>query len=401
VSRTIIALIALTHCASLAGFAVEARAQMIPLQDVREVSSDASVQGASDAQFLYPSAPFAYFNANTGVYVENPDPMGPGSCSADAFQISQFFPAGISASGGAGGSWNVLPGSYSALSYVNFKFRIDTCFQYQLDAWLEPGDLGERRLAVGPSGTGLAYEDVQVSELHTTGRLPAGEYELEGKSYIISSEETTNGPVYTIFWVVTPCLTTLISSHPADQSVQCGANPTFTVVPTAPTPPGLTYQWRRNLVPLQNGAQVSGVATPTLTLTNVCSGDAGYYDVVLTGEGVSEPSRLARLTVGAPAGVGGGTTGSPAFTIELAGPNPFNGPTSFRYAASVPRDARISIHDITGARVRLLLDGGLYGSGTLTWDGTTDAGERAPAGIYFLRVDAEGMHQSRRLVLVR
>jgi flagellar hook assembly protein FlgD len=35
------------------------------------------------------------------------------------------------------------------------------------------------------------------------------------------------------------------------------------------------------------------------------------------------------------------------------------------------------------------------------WDGTNDRGEAAPSGVYFLRIEAEGVLASRKLVLIR
>jgi len=47
--------------------------------------------------------------------------------------------------------------------------------------------------------------------------------------------------------------------------------------------PGLTYQWRRNSVPLNNGGNISGVDTPTLIINPATSADVNTYDVVISG----------------------------------------------------------------------------------------------------------------------
>jgi hypothetical protein len=41
------------------------------------------------------------------------------------------------------------------------------------------------------------------------------------------------------------------------------------------------------------------------------------------------------------------------------------------------------------------------GVGTVTWDGTTGAGSRVPAGIYFMRVDSGSGRETRKVVLLR
>lgn len=63
----------------------------------------------------------------------------------------------------------------------------------------------------------------------------------------------------------------------------------------------LTFQWRRNGVPLgngstQNGTVVAGATTSTLSLTNVSALDAGLFSVAVTngcGTTVSQPAQLA------------------------------------------------------------------------------------------------------------
>ena len=46
--------------------------------------------------------------------------------------------------------------------------------------------------------------------------------------------------------------------------------------------PLYTFQWRRNGVDLVNGGRISGADASTLTVTDLETGDAGNYDVVLT-----------------------------------------------------------------------------------------------------------------------
>jgi flagellar hook assembly protein FlgD len=60
------------------------------------------------------------------------------------------------------------------------------------------------------------------------------------------------------------------------------------------------------------------------------------------------------------------------------------------------------VYDVRGERVRRL-QSGWQGSGTrdLWWDGTSDAGSRAPSGVYYVRVQAGGTMQSSKLTLVR
>jgi hypothetical protein len=124
--------------------------------------------------------------------------------------------------------------------------------------------------------------------------------------------------------------------------------------------------------------------------------------VVLSDGTIIEPSRLAELTVDTTiSGVETGDGPRPAFSIRAAGPNPFSGNTAFRYAAAAPLKATIAIYNASGARVRTLVAGVVSGSGTVRWDGNTETGARAPAGIYFLRAEAGSIRENRKIVLVR
>ena len=66
----------------------------------------------------------------------------------------------------------------------------------------------------------------------------------------------------------------VVTSRPASRAVLVGGSTTLTVAASgAPTP---TYQWRKN------GAAIANATGASLTLTNVQTGDAGDYDVVVS-----------------------------------------------------------------------------------------------------------------------
>ena len=83
------------------------------------------------------------------------------------------------------------------------------------------------------------------------------------------------------------------------------AEPQPTVAPTngtvrltvTATGSGLTYQWRRNGVALSNGGDVSGATSPTLTLSNFTSDDAGTYSVAVFSPAGSVISKNAVVNV--------------------------------------------------------------------------------------------------------
>jgi flagellar hook assembly protein FlgD len=60
------------------------------------------------------------------------------------------------------------------------------------------------------------------------------------------------------------------------------------------------------------------------------------------------------------------------------------------------------IYDLRGREVRRLVDGELpFGSHTVTWPGTDDAGRRVASGVYLFRLDAPGFTDVRKMTLVK
>ena len=86
-----------------------------------------------------------------------------------------------------------------------------------------------------------------------------------------------------------------IATQPASQSVNVGGSASFSVTANGTAP--LTYQWSKN------GSVVSGATGVTLSLSNVQSGDAGSYTVIVTNTAGSATSSAATLTVNSAATV--------------------------------------------------------------------------------------------------
>lgn len=127
------------------------------------------------------------------------------------------------------------------------------------------------------------------------------------------------------------------------------------------------------------------------------------FDVTVTGEpaggpGVSElflveafsgnvfaPDASAALSV---------LPGSPSVVVS---PNPFSGQTTLRFELAEAGSVRLSIHDVLGREVAVLVDGS-YGAGR--HEAMLD-GSALPAGAYLIRLEAGGTVQTRRVTLVR
>lgn len=373
-----------------------AGAQMVPVADRRELFVRSVYQNVTvGPTLLTPPVAFAKFDTMIDALAETED----GHADATAYQNSQFFPAAIYAAGTSQGeTQGVTSGDYSSYSIAEFRFRLDTCIEYSLDATMDPGDPESGGgIELGAPGLGAKYLDLGVDSGHQSlhGRLSSGVYYLLGRSSVGHSAPFTGGPTYGIIWTCGACSSPLIAQHPSDATVTSGSTMALTVVPTTPSGT-LTYQWRRNLSPLANNGHYTGVGTSILTLHNSTVADTGYYDVVLTDGSIIEPSRLAHLTASGTTAVDQAASPSGLFSLQAANPNPSTSSTSFRYATQRPLAVTAAIYDAAGRLVRPLANRMLSGEGVLTWDGRAESGGAAATGIYFLRIRADGQTYVRR-----
>jgi len=83
-------------------------------------------------------------------------------------------------------------------------------------------------------------------------------------------------------------------------------------------------------------------------------------------------------------------------------PNPFSRGTDISFSVAARSRVRLEVFDLHGRRTRTLLDGGAVDAGqhSVSWDGRTTTGDRAPAGIYFARISADGRTETRKMTLI-
>ena len=87
--------------------------------------------------------------------------------------------------------------------------------------------------------------------------------------------------------------------------------------------------------------------------------------------------------------------------LAAASPNPFGAETSIRFAMPAAGDAELTVFDMAGRRVRQLVSGNLAaGEHTARWNGRSDAGARVPPGVYFYRLQAAGLSDTRRVIIL-
>ncbi|MBU1072983.1 T9SS type A sorting domain-containing protein, partial [bacterium] len=89
-------------------------------------------------------------------------------------------------------------------------------------------------------------------------------------------------------------------------------------------------------------------------------------------------------------------------TVKGNHPNPFNPETAIKYELSADRRVRLTIYDVDGSLVATLVDGlQTAGAQSAVWDGRDAAGRPVSSGAYFYRIDAGGLSETRKMVMVK
>ena len=165
-----------------------------------------------------------------------------------------------------------------------------------------------------------------------------------------------------------------------------------------------------NRDPDGNGTATSAAGHINRTLFN----PFGYFQVRDAGYGTAQGVDYARKMVGDilsnllsrdPDTVPDGADEIPAATaLKGSYPNPFNPKTTLRFALAADAPVHLGVYDLAGRRVRQLLAGErslAAGQHEIVWDGRTDAGDRVASGVYFVRMEADAVSQTLKLVLLK
>lgn len=91
-----------------------------------------------------------------------------------------------------------------------------------------------------------------------------------------------------------------------------------------------------------------------------------------------------------------------ALSLSQNYPNPFNPTTTIAF--DLPSSTRVSlvIYDVTGARVRTLVDGALRaGRHDVMWDGRNESRTPVGSGVYFYRLATGGKSLTKKMVLLK
>lgn len=136
-------------------------------------------------------------------------------------------------------------------------------------------------------------------------------------------------------------------------------------------------------------ASTPEAAARIIPLVKTADGVAGTFDIVL---GLAPPGSSAPYDRSNPE------------RCELLGntPNPFTGYTLISYRVSRAERVDLAIYDMLGRRVRTLVSS-VHGAGTFAeqWDGTDDAGNRSPDGVYTCRLQVASVMETLKIVLAK
>lgn len=116
-------------------------------------------------------------------------------------------------------------------------------------------------------------------------------------------------------------------------------------------------------------------------------------------------TELVLDTLAPPPGAVSARAGNPArtdFALRALEPNPFRAGTQVAFSLDRRREVRLSVVDVTGRTVRVLLDGAApAGASTVRWDSLDEDGSRLAGGVYFFRLESGGEVRTAKGTLLR
>jgi hypothetical protein len=128
--------------------------------------------------------------------------------------------------------------------------------------------------------------------------------------------------------------------------------------------------------------------------------DINYDFETLSGAGINGPAPPDASTCD----VTGVADEVPNIGYELGQnyPNPFNPSTSIPFYLPAASIVKITVYDVSGERVRVLVDGPApAGWHDAVWDGKDASGATVASGVYFYKMRSNAFSQTRKLVLLK
>jgi hypothetical protein len=90
------------------------------------------------------------------------------------------------------------------------------------------------------------------------------------------------------------------------------------------------------------------------------------------------------------------------YALQQNYPNPFNPTTTINFNVPQTTTLRLSVYNLLGQRIRVLLDGVVQaGNRQVVWDGRNEAGNMMGSGIYFYRLEGNGVNMTKKMILMK
>lgn len=88
--------------------------------------------------------------------------------------------------------------------------------------------------------------------------------------------------------------------------------------------------------------------------------------------------------------------------LQQNSPNPFNAQTTISYSLPSDSKVKLTVYNIRGQRVKTLVDEfQSAGQKFVIWDGTNESSDRVASGVYFYRLEASHLTETKRMVFLK
>lgn len=212
-----------------------------------------------------------------------------------------------------GSAWTEMARLTASDGAANFQFGTSVSISGDLVVVGANGDS-----TIGGTGAGSAYvylwtgsEWVQKAKLQASDGAAGDQFGISvsvwGTHAVVGAnlDDTLGGTDSgsACAFDVGPIFTPVLVDQPQPATGCYSGTASFSLSATGSSP--LQYQWRKGLVWMVNGPNVTGATSPTLNVSNLFAPDAGSYNCVVSNGCGSVVSNAATLTVGLAADISG------------------------------------------------------------------------------------------------
>ncbi len=90
------------------------------------------------------------------------------------------------------------------------------------------------------------------------------------------------------------------------------------------------------------------------------------------------------------------------YTLEQNHPNPFNPTTSITFDVPEAAEAKLTIYNMMGKRIRTLFHGqATAGQHQVVWNAANEQGVKVASGVYIYKLEANNFQAMKRLILMK